>query len=105
MAGDLITFGAIVRYGAGVRKPLEVPQRVEDPTAAVVVANPWTGQDMWLPKGAVVNVVNGVATVSFTAPQSFRKATAKLRGFREYINPFTGNTFRVALASITKENP
>ncbi|QIN93723.1 hypothetical protein QDW23_gp64 [Microbacterium phage Stromboli] len=106
MAGDLITFGARVLYGAGERKPAGlVPARVPSPAAAVVVRNPFSGPAMTVRAEDVVNEVDGVATVAFRAVESFRRSTVRKRGFREYISPLTGNTFRVALRSITKENP
>ncbi|UVF61121.1 membrane protein [Microbacterium phage Eula] len=106
MAGDLITFGAQVLYPAGTRKPAGlVPARVPSPTAAVVILNPYSGFSMAVRAEDIINEVNGVAPVSFRATESFRKATVRKRGFREYINPLTGNTFRVALRAITKENP
>ncbi|AVR56737.1 hypothetical protein QDW26_gp71 [Microbacterium phage Didgeridoo] len=106
MRGDLITFGAQVLYGAGTRKPVGlVPARVPSPNAAVVVVNPFSGHTMTIRPEDIINEVNGIATVSFRATESFRKSTIRKRGFREYINPLTGNTFRVALRAITKENP
>ncbi|WNT44457.1 hypothetical protein SEA_NICKY22_66 [Microbacterium phage Nicky22] len=106
MAGDLITFGARVRYGAAERKPAGlVPERVPSPQSAVVVINPETNRDLVVRAEDIVSIVNGVATVSFRARPSHRRSTAKKRGTREYISPLTGNTFRVALRSITKENP
>lgn len=100
-----LAFAAVVIAGAGVSKPFPAPERVENPRAAVLVRNPYTGHLLWLRSRDVVNVVNGVAAVQIEAAPSGRFPDGPpKRGFREFINPLTGNTFQVELRATIKES-
>ncbi|QED11489.1 hypothetical protein SEA_VITAS_66 [Microbacterium phage Vitas] len=99
-----IAFAAEVLYGAGENKPMNSPARVASPRAAVVVRNPFTGFNLWLRAQDVVNQVHGIAAVLLEAEPSGRFPDSPTkRGFRDFINPLTGNTFQVATRAIIKE--
>jgi|SRR5690606_23608505 len=92
----------IVRDAGDTKTSQRVPQRVTNPTRAVLVENPFTGHDLWLAAEHVVNRVNGVASVVMPAVWSGREKKIT-RGHREFLNPLTGNTFLVKTTAIIKE--
>lgn len=96
-----LTFAARVIYGAGEAKP-KAPKRVLNPKHKVVVRNPWTGHAMWLRPTHITNIVDGVASVQIVAAKSNRWGLASTKGL-EYLNPLTGNTFKVGPKAIIKE--
>lgn len=75
------------------------PERLKVVERPVCVQNPFTGRDLWLNHDQIVNIVNDVACVSFETHQSGRRKKLR-RGYREFINPATGNTFLVPLSAI-----
>lgn len=99
----IVVFAAkVVKVPGDPRLANEAPARLEAPWACYVVVNPFTGRLLWLTPSSIVNIVNDVATVRISANWSGRLSKMK-RGFREFINPLTGNTFQVRTAAIIKE--
>lgn len=98
-----LAFAAKVLRDTGETKlQYQVPQRVTNPTRAVLVENPFTGHALWLDPAHVVNRVNGIVSVVMPAIWSGREKKLT-RGHREFLNPLTGNTFLVKLNAIIKE--
>lgn len=102
---ETLTFAAKLIYRPGDprwQRPGQAPERVRFPNNAYVVKNPFTGRVLWLSSGQITNIVDGVAAVRLEAAYSGRLTKAKA-GYREFINPVTGNTFQVKTAAIIKE--
>lgn len=102
---ETIAFAAKLIYRPGDprwQRPDPAPGRVRVPANAYIVKNPFTGRVLWLAGSDITNIVDGVAAVRLEAAYSGRLSKAKA-GFREFINPHTGNTFQVKTSAIIKE--